>query len=132
MTRFLLDRSLGQRSLVSRLRDAGWDASTLAEQFGDARAQSMRDEEWIGEGTLSGFVLLAKDHRIATRPLEAHAIYHHDARVIVFARGDLTATQMGDLCLEHSEKIHQVALARGPFVYSIAAHGLARKRLNAP
>lgn len=132
MTRFLLDRSLGQRSLVSLLRDAGWDASTLAEQFGDARAQSMRDEEWIGEGTLLGFVLLAKDHKIATRPLEAHAIYHHDARVIVFARGDMTARQMGDLCLEHSEKIHQVALARGPFVYSIAAHGLARKRLNAP
>ncbi|MDF2508254.1 MAG: hypothetical protein K0Q52_2113 [Microbacterium sp.] len=92
----------------------------------------MRDEEWIGEGTLMGFVLLAKDHKIATRPLEAHAIYHHDARVIVFARGDLTAGQMGDLCLEHSEKIHQVAVARGPFVYSIAAHGLARKRLNAP
>lgn len=132
MTRFLLDRSLGQRSLVTRLRDAGWDASTLAEQFGDARAQSMRDEEWIGEGTLLGFVLLAKDHKIARRPLEAHAIYHHDARVIVFARGDLTAAQMGDLCLEHSEKIHQVALARGPFVYSIAVHGLARKRLNAP
>lgn len=65
MTRFLLDRSLGQRSLVTRLRDAGWDASTLAEQFGDARAQSMRDEEWIGEGTLLGFVLLAKDHKIA-------------------------------------------------------------------
>jgi len=92
----------------------------------------MRDEEWIGEGTLAGFVLLAKDHKIASRPLEAHAIYHHDARVIVFARGDLTALRMGDLCIEFSEKIHEVALGRGPFVYSLASHGLARKRLNAP
>lgn len=132
VARFLLDRSLGQRSLVARLRDEGWDARTLAEEYGDERAQGMRDEEWIGRGALSGFVLLAKDHRIATRPLEAHAIYHHDARVIVFARGDMTASRMGDLYLEHSEKIHQVALGRGPFVYSIAAHGLVRKRLNAP
>ena len=114
MARFLLDRSLGQHALVTRLRAAGWDAVSLAEQFGDTRAQSMRDEEWIGAGAKLGYVLLAKDHKIATRPLEAHAIYHHDARVIVFARGDLTAAQMGDACLGHSRKIHQVALARGP------------------
>lgn len=92
----------------------------------------MRDEEWISLGASAGFVLLAKDHRIASRPLEAHAIYHHDARVIVFARGDMTATRMGDLCIEHADKIHEVSLGRGPFVYSIAAHGLVRKRLNAP
>jgi len=132
VSRFLLDRSLGQRLLVSRLRDAGWDAHTLADLFGDSRAQEMRDEEWIGEGALQGFVLLAKDHRIASRPLEARAIYQHDARVIVFARGDLTAARMGDLCLEFGEKIREIALARGPFVYSLAAHGLVRKRLNAP
>lgn len=64
--RFLLDRSVGGRILIARLRSAGWDARTLAEQYGDERAQRMRDEEWIAEGTRSGFVLLAKDHRVAT------------------------------------------------------------------
>jgi len=92
----------------------------------------MRDEEWIGKGALAGFVLLAKDHKIASRPLEAQAIYQHDARVIVFARGDLTAARMGDLCIEFGAKIREIARARGPFVYSLAAHGLSRKRLNAP
>ncbi len=58
----------------------------------------MSDDEWIASGTASGFVLLAKDHRIASRPLEALAIYIHDARAIAFANGNLTATQMGDLC----------------------------------
>jgi hypothetical protein len=130
--RFLLDRSLGQRVLVARLRDAGWDVRTLAEEFGDARAQRMRDEEWIGAGASAGYFLVAKDHRIATRPLEAHAIYAHDARVLVFARGDLTSAQMGDLCIEYAEKIAQLASVRGPFVFSLAAHGLARKRLAAP
>lgn len=52
--------------------------------------------------------------------------------MLVFARGDLTAAQMGDLCLEYSDKIHRLAAARGPFVYSLATHGLARKRLAAP
>lgn len=130
--RFLLDRSLGQRVLAARLRDAGWDVRTLADEYGDERAQRMRDEEWIGAGATAGYFLVAKDHRIATRPLEAYAIYAHDAKVLVFARGDLTSAQMGDHCLEYSDKIHRLAAARGPFVYSLAVHGLARKRLAAP
>ncbi|MDQ0615253.1 uncharacterized protein with PIN domain [Microbacterium sp. W4I4] len=130
--RFLLDRSLGGRLLIARLRDAGWDARTLAEEFGDARAQAMSDEEWIASGTASGFVLLAKDHRIASRPLEALAIYMHDARAIAFANGNLTATQMGDLCLEFEKPIHRMASAQPPFVMSLGKGGLRRKNLNAP
>jgi uncharacterized protein with PIN domain len=130
--RFLLDRSLGQIALPTRLRGAGWKVRTLAEEFGDKRAQQMQDEEWIGEGAKAGFMLLAKDHRLASRPLEAYAIYAHDAKVVVFARGDLTADAMGDLCLKYTDKIHDLALAPGPFVFSIAVHGVTRKRLNAP
>ncbi len=92
--RFLLDRSVGGRLLIARLA-SGWDAVTLAEQFGDERAQRMADEEWIAAGTRAGFVLLAKDHRIASRPLEALAVHVNDARVVTFARGELTAAQMG-------------------------------------
>ena len=128
--RFLLDRSLGQLVLPARLRDAGWDVRTLAEEFGDRRAQHMQDQEWIGEGAKAGYILLAKDHRLASRPLEAYAIYAHDAKVIVFARGDLTAGKMGDLCVQYEQRIHNLALTRGPFVFSISAHGVARKRLN--
>ena len=130
--RFLLDSSLGQLVLPARLRDAGWDVRTLAEEFGDRRAQQMQDQEWIGEGAKAGYILLAKDHRLASRPLEAYAIYAHDAKVVVFARGDLTAEKMGDLCVQYELKIHGVALAPGPFVFSISAHGIARKGLNVP
>lgn len=130
--RFLLDRSLGQRKLVARLRGAGWEATTLAEVFGDDRAQRRSDEEWISAGTQSGFVLMAKDHRVASRPLEARAIYMSDARIVAFARGDLTADQMGDLCLEYSAAIHRLATVQPPFVFSLAQHGLRRKRLNWP
>ncbi|MFE4468680.1 hypothetical protein ACFRFH_07665 [Leifsonia sp. NPDC056824] len=132
VARFLLDRSLGQRKLLARLREAGWEATTLADQFGDSRAQRMLDEEWIAEGTRLGFVLLAKDHRIATVPLEASCIYLNDARVVTFARGDLTAEQMGDICLAHEKAIHRLATVQGPFVFSVSANGLRRKRLNWP
>lgn len=57
---------------------------TLAEEYGDSRSQVMHDEEWISSGTCAGFILLAKDHRVAARPLEAIAIYLNDARVIAF------------------------------------------------
>jgi hypothetical protein len=92
----------------------------------------MPDEEWIGEGAKAGYILLAKDHRLASRPLEAYCIYANDARVVVFARGDLTAEQMGNLCVQYELRIHALALAPGPFVFSISFHGVARKRLNAP
>lgn len=90
----------------------------------------MPDEEWIAEGTRSGFVLLAKDHRVATRPLEAQAIYVHDARVVTFARGELTALEMGDLCLRHEAAIHRLAQLQPPFVMALSETGLRRKRLN--
>lgn len=130
--RFLLDRSVGGRLLVRRLREAGWDARTLAEEYGDDRAQRMRDEEWIAAGTRSGFLLLAKDHRVASRPLEAQAIYMNDARVIAFARGEITAGAMGDLCLEHERSIHRLVQASPPFVMSLSERGVRRKRLNFP
>ena len=92
----------------------------------------MLDQEWISAGTQDGFILLTKDHMIATRPLEAMAIYVNDARVIAFARGDLTAEQMAALCLQHATGIHRLATVHPPFVFSLAAHGLRRKRLNWP
>ncbi|SFG00869.1 hypothetical protein SAMN05216329_3585 [Curtobacterium sp. YR515] len=128
--RFLLDRSVGGRLLIARLREGGWNARTLAEEYGDDRAQRMPDEEWIAEGTRSGYVLLAKDHRVATRPLEARAIYVHDARVVTFARGELTALEMGDLCMRHERAIHRLAQVQPPFVMALSETGLRRKRLN--
>ncbi|MBV0896101.1 hypothetical protein [Microbacterium sp. NC79] len=129
---FLLDRSVGGAKLVTRLREAGWDAATLAEQFGDQRAQQMRDEEWIREGTARGFILLSKDHRIALRPLEAEAVYVNDARLIAFARGDMTAETMGDLCIRYEASIFRLAVARAPFVFSLGQAGLKRKQLHRP
>jgi hypothetical protein len=130
--RFLLDRSLGGRQLVTRLRGENWDATTLSELFGDDRAQRMADEEWIGTGAEGGYLLLTKDHRIANRPLEARAIYMNEARVIAFARGDMTAEQMGDICLTFADAIHRLARVSGPFVRSLSQSGLRNKRLNWP
>lgn len=130
--RFLLDRSVGGRALVSRLRDVGWDVRTLAEEYGDERAQAMRDEEWIAEGTRAGYVFIAKDHKVASRPLEALAIYMNDARVFAFASGQLTATEMGDLCIAHERAMYRLAAAKPPFVMSLSTHGLRRKHLNVP
>ena len=70
-------------------------------------------QDGTSERSLAGYILLAKDHRLAARPLEAYAIYAHDAKVVVFVRGDLTAEKMGDLCVQYELKIHGLALAPG-------------------
>nr|WP_281363875.1 hypothetical protein [Leifsonia soli] len=126
----MLDRSLGQRKLVTQLRGSGWDVVSLAEHFGDERSQRMLDQEWISGGAEAGFILLTKDHMIASRPLEAMSIYLNDARVVAFARGDLTAEQMGSMCLQFAPQIHRLATVHPPFVFSLSMHGLRRKRLN--
>lgn len=79
-------------------------------------------------GTTAGAPATQHSMTLTARPPSLVSLY----QVLVFARGDLTAAQMGDLCLEYSDKIHRLAAARGPFVYSLATHGLARKRLAAP
>lgn len=127
--RFLLDRSVGGRLLVARLRDAEWDVRTLAEEYGNGRAQAMRDEEWIAAGTHAGPILLTKDHRVASRPLEALAIVRNAARVVAIARGNLTAQMMGDLGPTHEQAIHRLALKEPPFVYSLGRAGLTPNRL---
>lgn len=131
--RFLLDRSLGGRLVATTLREAGWDAITLAQRFGDVDAQRMSDEEWIGTGTREGYVLLTKDGRVASRPLEAQAIYMHDARVFALPRADMTGPAMAQAFVQATAAIMRCcSREQGPFVMVVRDGRLRRKRLVYP
>lgn len=131
--RFLLDRSLGGRIVVTSLLEAGWDATTLAQRFGDVEAQQMSDEAWIGTGAMEGYVLLTKDSRVATRPLEAQAIYMHDARVFALPRADMTGQAMAQQFVQATDAIMRCCSREpGPYVMVVSDGRLRRKHLGYP
>jgi PIN like domain len=57
---FLIDRSLSQVSLPAALREVGLTVRTLAEVYGEVRAQAVEDTEWIVLAAEMGWVV--QDH----------------------------------------------------------------------
>ena len=79
---FLIDRSLGRVTVPAALRGAGVTVWTLAEIYGERRAQDTEDEEWIALAGERGWAYLSKDDRIRRRPAELQALI--DGRVRAF------------------------------------------------
>ncbi|HEX6470844.1 MAG TPA: hypothetical protein VF069_17215 [Streptosporangiaceae bacterium] len=107
--RFFLDRGLGSKILPEALRRAGWRLE-------------------------NGDVILCKDLKIASNPLEAQVVYMTSARVFGLANAQLTATKMIGWYLRRETEIVELAQRdHGPFVVAVhAAHRLRRVRLAYP
>jgi hypothetical protein len=54
----------------------------MDERYGAQQSQLIQDVQWIEEAALAGDVLLAKDLRVASNPLEATVIFRTSARVL--------------------------------------------------
>jgi hypothetical protein len=70
---FLVDRSLGSRSVPAALRAAGLAVCTLADIYGEQQSQLISDPEWISYAAEHDLVVLCKDDWIRRRPLERRA-----------------------------------------------------------
>lgn len=76
---------------------------------------------------------LTKDSRVATRPLEAQAIYMHDARVFALPRADLTGHDMAQAFMQTTEAIMRCCSREpGPYVMVVSNGRLRRRRLVYP
>jgi len=64
---FFVDRSLG-KSIVEGLRATGLTVRSMADVYGDARAQRLRDEVWLRDAGKNGWIVLTKDDAIRRRP----------------------------------------------------------------
>lgn len=80
-TTFFVDRSLG-RSIAEGLRGAGLEVLTVADVYGEARAQRLPDVEWLTDAGRRDWIVLTKDDRIRRRPAERDALLA--ARVCAF------------------------------------------------
>lgn len=128
---FFLDRGLGSRIVASALRNAGWQLETMDERYGRDSSQRIEDVQWITEATSNGDVLLCKDLRIASNPLEAQCVYMTAARVFVLANRQLTGPAMAQVFLDNATPILQMARgADGPYVVSVSGNSLRRCKLK--
>jgi hypothetical protein len=134
---FFMDRSLGSIIVPAALRHAGWVLETMDERYGVRASQSISDVQWIEEATENGDVLLCKDLRIASNPLEAVAVDRVSARAFGLARRDIVGQAMVRYFLENELPIFRMARrAQGPYVVSVSDSSnprpLRRVRLNIP
>lgn len=123
-----LDRSLGQKVLPARLREAGLRLTTLAERY-PGRDERVADEEWLREAGERGEVVWMKDQRIRYRTLELQAVIAYRVRCFCLANGQLTAEMMGDVFLHNLSRIVWAARHPGPFIYMVYANGIRRLEL---
>ena len=103
----------------------------MDERYGVRESQHISDVQWIEEATNHGDVLLTKDLRIATNPLEAVAIYRVSARAFGLARRDIDGQTMASYFLDNQNRIFRMAdRPAGPYVVSVSKISLRRVPLN--
>ena len=131
--RFFVDRGLGSKILPSRLRECGWQVTTMDERYGASISQDLPDPEWIREASNRGEILLCKDLAIVRNALEAEAISLCSARVFALASASITMDAGANWYLANEQRIIDVILHReGPFVFAIHAEKLVNKKIKYP
>jgi hypothetical protein len=127
-----MDRSLGDRQVPGLLRAAGMVVHPMIEVYGPAVAERLRDETWIHDATLRGWVLLHKDTAIARltggQPgARLAAIIAAKARSFCVMSASLSAHEQVARILRDRSQIERLVIEEpGPYLYGIYAHGLQR------
>lgn len=115
-----VDRSLGSKRFVARLRALGIDAIAHDERF----SSTASDAEWLTEAGANGWVVITKDKSIRWRPLEKEAFTAAGTRVFAFAQGNQTMTEMLEVFERALPRIERtLSEETAPFVATIAGSG---------
>jgi uncharacterized protein with PIN domain len=121
----LVDRSLGRHQLPEALRALGYVVWTLADVYGEKRAQEIKDQEWIERAGQEGWVVLTKDDRIRYRRVEREAFVSAKLRVFCLTTAKLGGEEQTARFVSNISRIAQRSRKSGPFIY-----GVYEKRLE--
>ena len=119
---FLVDRSLGRYHLPEALRRLGYDVHTLADVYGERRAQEVTDETWIGRAGRENWVVLTKDDS----PAELEAFVEADLRVFCLTTAKLRKDEQTARFVNNINRIVQRASKPGPYIYAVYESRLVR------
>jgi hypothetical protein len=114
-----LDRSLGAVRVPALLRAAGMSVTTMREHYGEARAQTVSDHEWIALTAERNWLGFHKDASIRRNELERQTVLETGARLFCIPRADLLAEDLAARFIANIAAIHRAAESPGPFIYSV-------------
>lgn len=122
---YFVDRCLG-RFVCSSLRAVG----AVVHAHDDHFPPDTLDSQWLPIVGSMGWVVVSKDFRIRTNPLERLALQAAGIRAFILKRGDLRGEEMAALFLRHLPAMDRMARELpAPFVVRISASKLTRMSL---
>lgn len=122
---FFVDRSLG-KSIVKGLRAAGLTVHSMADVYGERRAQRLPDEVWLRDAGKNDWIVLTKDDAIRRRPAERDALTEAAVRVFCLTNRNLRGAEQTERFVTNRHRILRQARKPGPYIYGVYAEGLKR------
>jgi hypothetical protein len=120
---FFVDRSLG-KGIVDGLRAAGLTVHSMAEVYGEVKAQRLPDETWLRDAGKNGWIVLTKDDPIRRRPAERDALTDAAVRVFCLTNRNLRGVEQTARFVSNRHRIIRQARKPGPYIYGVYEKGL--------
>jgi hypothetical protein len=115
---FFVDRSLG-KSIVGALRAQGLTIHSMADVYGEDKAQHLADEVWLRDTGENDWVVLTKDDAIRRRPAERDALTEAAVRAFCLTtarlRGSEQVERFVQTDIESCNKLASLALTSTAF-----------------
>ena len=122
---FFVDRSLG-KSIVEGLRATGLAVHSMADIYGERRAQLLPDEVWLRDAGKNDWIVLTKDDAIRRRPAERDALTGAAVRVFCLTNRNLRGAEQTERFVSNRHRILRQSRKSGPYIYGVYAEGLRR------
>jgi hypothetical protein len=122
---FFVDRSLG-KSIVEALRATGLTVHSMADVYGEKRAQRLADEVWLRDAGKKDWIVLTKDDAIRRRPAERDALTDAAVRTLCLTTAQLRGAEQIERFLHNRHRILRQARRPGPYIYGVYESGLKR------
>ncbi len=122
---FFVDRSLG-KSIVDALRDMGLTVHSMADIYGEKRAQRLADEVWLRDAGKNDWIVLTKDDAIRRRPAERDALTEAEVRAFCLTSAQLRGAEQIQRFVNNRDRILRQARKSGPYIYGVYESGLKR------
>jgi hypothetical protein len=110
--------------VADALRSCGLTIHTLASIWGDFRAQSLDDHEWLELAGVRGYVVLMKDN-VARVEVNRDVLEAQGLRAFCLTQRGLRGEQQARIFVDQRHRIIQRARKPGPYVYGVVRQRIA-------
>ncbi len=124
---FFVDRSLGAYDVPNALKQAGATVEVHFDHFAD----DAKDVDWLPVVGDKGWIVLAKDRRIARDRLEVETLLTAGVGAFVLTSAGLNGDEMGQALATALPRMRNIVHTRGrPFIATVSRDGTVTMKLG--